>query len=315
MAAGVEQAALACDIGGSHISSALVSVESGILVPGSRAARAVDSAQGAEHILEVWVQALRDSLMALRERELAGIACAMPSPFDYRQGMGVRSTGRKYESLEGVKVGDAFRSALGVDRGLPIRFVNDATAFALGEAWRGAVAGYECSVALTLGTGFGSAFVRGGVPVLDGAVVPPHGCLWHLPHHDGIADDYFSTRGFVAEYAAVSGHTVTGVRALADRAREGDDSALVVFRRRGKQLGDFVGPWLERFGAEGLVVGGNISKAYALWGPALEHTLEAADLCVDVQLSTLHEDAAIVGAARLLDEKYWLSVAQLIDLM
>ncbi|MCA1754781.1 MAG: ROK family protein [Spirochaeta sp.] len=311
----MERVALACDIGGSHISSALVGVESGSLVLESRTARAVDSAQGAEHVLEVWTQALHESLLFLGEAELAGIACAMPSPFDYSRGVVLFNKGRKYESLEGVKVGDAFRSALGVDRGLPIRFVNDATAFAIGEAWRGATAGYARSVALTLGTGFGSAFVRSGVPVLDGEAVPPHGCLWHLPYHEGIADDYFSTRGFVAEYASVSGHTVTGVRALADRAREGDDSALVAFRRRGKQLGEFVGPWLKLFCAESLVVGGNIAKAHFLWGVALEHALEANEVAVDVRLSTLHEDAAIVGAARLLDEKYWLSVAKLIDLM
>ncbi len=311
----MERVALACDIGGSHISSALVGAESGALVQNSHAARAVDSSQGAKHILEVWTQALHDSLMALGERELAGLGCAMPSPFDYRQGMGARSTGRKYESLEGVKVGEALRSALGVDPSLPVRFINDATAFAVGEAWRGATAPYARSVALTLGTGFGSAFIHNGVPVLAGALVPPQGCLWHLPYHHGIADDYFSTRGFVAEYAAVAGQTVSGVRALADRAREGDDSAVVAFRRRGKQLGEFVVPWLKGFGAESLVVGGNITKAYTLWGPAMEHALTASDVAVDVRFSTLHEDAAVVGAARLLDEHFWQSIEHLIELM
>ncbi|TVR91220.1 MAG: ROK family protein [Spirochaetaceae bacterium] len=311
----MERVVLACDIGGSHISSALVGVESGTVVQRSRAARAVDSAQGAEHILEVWAQALQDSLTALGKHELAGLGCAMPSPFDYRQGLGAPSTGRKYESLEGVKVGDALRSALNVDPGLSVRFINDATAFAVGEAWRGATAPYRRSVALTLGTGLGSAFIHNGVPVLEGAVVPPQGCLWHLPCHHGLADDFFSTRGFVAEYAAVSGQTVSGVRALADRAREGDDSAVVAFRRRGKQLGEFVGPWLKGFGAESLVVGGNIAKAYTLWGPAMEHALEASDFAVDVRFSTLHEDAAVVGAARLLDEQFWQSIEHLIELM
>ncbi len=311
----METVALACDIGGSHISSALVGVQSGKLVPESRAARAVDSAQAAEHILAVWGQCLNDSLSKLGERELTGIACAMPSPFDYSQGVVLFNKGRKYESLEGVNVGAAFRSALQLTAGLPVRFMNDATAFAVGEAWRGATAGNVSSVAVTLGTGFGSAFVRDGVPVLDGPLVPPQGCLWHLPHSQGIADDYFSTRGFIAEYAAVSGQTVTGVRALADRAREGDDSALVAFRRRGKQLGEFIGPWLKRFGGEALVLGGNIAKAYSIWGPALEHPLEANNRAVEVRLSTLHEEAAIVGAARLLDEEYWSAIEKLIGLM
>jgi len=311
----MERVALACDIGGSHISSALVGVESGTVVPESRAARAVDSAQGAEHILAVWTHALLESLAALGQGELAGIACAMPSPFDYSHGVVLFNKGRKYESLEGFNVGQAFRSALQIEAGLPLRFVNDATAFAVGEAWRGATAHAPRSVALTLGTGFGSAFIHDGVPVLNGELVPPQGCLWHLPYHQGIADDYFSTRGFVAEYASVSGQTATGVRALADRAREGDDSALIAFRRRGKQLAEFVGPWLKRFGGEAVVVGGNIAKAYSLWGPALEHALEAKDLAVEVRLSTLHEDAAIVGAARLLDEQYWRSIEELIGLM
>ena len=85
-------------------------------------------------------------------------------------------------------------------RDFPIHFINDAVAFALGEDWIGKTSGSARSLAITLGTGFGSSFLKNSLPVVFGESVPKHGYVWHLPIEGGIADDYFSTRGLVNRY-------------------------------------------------------------------------------------------------------------------
>lgn len=55
--------------------------------------------------------------------------------------------------------------------GLPVRFANDANAAAFGEYWRGAGAGCQIMVLLTLGTGLG-----GGIVVRDVLVEGSHSC-------------------------------------------------------------------------------------------------------------------------------------------
>ncbi len=94
--------------------------------------------------------------------------------------------------------------------------MNDASAFAVGEAWAGSASGSNRSLAITFGTGFGSAFISNKIPVVDGPEVPRIGCVYHLPYKDGIADDYFSTRWFLGRYKAITGKELKGVKELAE---------------------------------------------------------------------------------------------------
>ena len=266
-------------------------------------------------MLSVWAEALTASLAALGTRRLAGLGCAMPSPFDYAEGVARFEPGQKYEKLNGSMVGAELRHALHLEASLPVLFINDATAFSVAEVWVGAAAGYTKVVGVTLGTGFGTAFMCGGLPVIHGESVPPRGCLWEQPYDSGIADECFSTRGFVGEYQRISGRSVSGVRAMSDRAKGGDDAAMVCFRVMGRRLSELLAPWLVRFSAEAVVFGGNISRAYDLWGPAFEHGFEEAAPGVDVLCGKLHEDAGVIGAARVLEPEYRRQIEPLISLM
>ena len=83
----------------------------------------------------------------------------------------------------------------------PISFYNDATCFALGEAKSVHHRDYERVLALTLGTGFGSAFIDRGEIISDRSDVPSGGMLWHCPYDaNSSADDCFSTRGLIDIY-------------------------------------------------------------------------------------------------------------------
>jgi glucokinase len=243
-----------------------------------------------------------------------GIGFAMPGPFDYVKGISYIKGVAKYENLYGVNVMEAVSSGLNVSDDFLIRFMNDASSFAVGEAWVGSASKVSRSLSITLGTGFGSAFIDNKIPIVDGPLVPKLGCIYHLPYEKGIADDYFSTRGLLGRYKDETGIMLPGVKELAEMA-PGDKTVMDLFNDFGNRLGLFLAPWLRKFEAEMLVIGGNISHAYGLFGSIFEERLEKENCSCHVALSDLKEDAALIGSAYLLDEGFWKSVQHALPLM
>ncbi len=129
----------------------------------------------------------------------------MPGPFDYVKGYAISVASQNMRNLYGINVSDAVSVNLRTQDDFLIRFMNDASSFAVGEAWQGSASGFNRSLSITLGTGFGSAFISDRIPIVDGPEVPKLGCIYHLPYKDGIADDYFSTRGLLSRYKKLTG--------------------------------------------------------------------------------------------------------------
>jgi len=238
----------------------------------------------------------------------------MPGPFDYVRGICYIKGVAKYENLYGFNISDAIASSLEADENFLIRFMNDASSFAVGEAWAGSASNVNRSLAVTLGTGFGSAFISNKIPVVDGPDVPKLGCVYYIPYKDGIADDYFSTRWFLGRYKALTGKEMKGVKELADIAAT-DKVAAGLFAEFGTELGVFLAPFLKKFNAEMLVIGGNISNAYNLFGDVFEGSLKKEKCICRVAISELKEDAALLGSAYLLDDNFWESVQHALPLM
>ncbi len=310
----LQNIAIGVDIGGSHITSVAVELAGHRIIEGTRAASPVNNQAEADEILTVWSETLKKTASRIMPFNLRGIGFAMPGPFDYVKGISLIRGVTKYEQLYGVNVGRAVSSRLGLPCDCRVRFMNDASAFAVGEAWAGKAAGVERVMALTLGTGLGSAFIIGRIPVVQGEEVPAMGCLYHLPYHDGIADEYFSTRWFTRRYKEVTGSSAPGVREVAAAAAT-DPAVREIFNEFGTSLARFIAPWLKRFGAEMLVAGGNISNAWHLFGPALTDELAGEGCHVQTALSELKEDAALLGSAYLLDEHFWRAIQPVLPLM
>jgi glucokinase len=306
--------AVGADIGGSHITCALIDLEHQMILPETRVTCPVDNTASADVILGVWAEAVGEAILGIAIDELAGIGFAMPGPFDYVKGIALFERVEKYLGLYGVNVSEGIRSRLKLPARVAVRYMNDATAFAVGEAWMGVASETKKSVAITLGTGFGSAFIDDGLPVVEREDTPQMGCVWHLPYKDGIADDSFSTRWFVKQYAAISGETLPGVKEIADIARR-DAKVAAIFLEYGAGIGGFLGPWLKRFEAEVLVVGGNMAGASDLFLPAFEKALADLNCTTRIAWSELKEDAALIGSARLLDPAYWTRIYSLIEKM
>ena len=303
--------AIGADIGGSHISSVLVDVDHGNIIKESMSEVKVDNQASANEILDKWAAAIAETMLFIDREKLVGIGFAMPGPFDYKNGVALLNNVAKYDHLYGTNVGDELKKRLELPAEMPFRYSNDALSFAIGECWTGKASKYKNVMAITLGTGFGSAFLANGVPVIEGERVPEKGYVYNIPYKNGIADDHFSTRWFVDEYKRRTGKSCAGVKEIADGVSE-DDAAKLLFKDFGRNLAKFLSPLLAAFNAECLVIGGNISGAYQLFGNSFQEVLKKEKLNVDVVISELMESAAMVGSARLLDEEFWTKMEPLV---
>jgi glucokinase len=306
--------AIGVDIGGSHISCAAVDLQSFKIINETRTEREVDNKAEASKIIGVWVQSISDVIKKIPVNSLKGIGFGMPGPFDYVKGISYIKGVAKYENLYGCNVKNAITDNLSFPYDFPVRFMNDVSTFAVGEALVGKAAKAKRSMSITLGTGFGSAFISERIPIVDGPEVPKLGCVYHLPYGDNIADDYFSTRWFVGRYKKLTGRELKGVKEFAELAGT-DKIVMELFKEFGNNLGIFLAPWLKKFKAEVVVVGGNISHAYSLFGEIFENSLKKEGCSCKVSLSELKEDAAFIGAAYLLDDDFWKAIQHALPLM
>jgi glucokinase len=306
--------AIGTDIGGSHISCAAVNLTSGAILRETLTERAVNNQAPASVIIGIWAEALSSALEKVPLEDVKGIGFAMPGPFDYVKGICYIKGVAKYENLYGLNITDAISGKLNVHDNFLLRYMNDASSFAVGEAWAGSASKVNRSLSITLGTGFGSAFISNRIPIVDGPDVPKLGCIYHLPYRDGIADDYFSTRGLLGRYKTMTGKELSGVKELAALAKT-DKIVSDLFTDFGDKLGLFLVTWLKKFDAEILVIGGNISHAYSLFGDVFENRLKKENCNCNVALSKLKEDAALLGSAYLLDDDFWKSVQHALPLM
>ena len=289
--------AIGVDVGGSHVCSAVVDIEDGSICS-EPVTTPVDSSAGAEAVVTAWAENIRLSMSGFGEK-VSRVGFAFPGPFDYVRGISLISGVGKYESVYGLDVAETMRSVLFSEAGdVQMRFVNDASAFALGEALYGAAADSSKVLALTLGTGVGSGFVADGKLVTSGEGVPDNGWVYCLPFEDGIADEAFSTRWIVKRYLELTGQQVEGAREVAERY-DTDESARVLFREYGERLAAFAGPVLSKFGGRALVIGGNISRAYHLFAEPLDEGLRAIVPGAEVRVSGLLDKSAMIGAASL----------------
>ena len=288
-----ERFAIGVDVGGSHLTSSVVDLQEGKVVSES-IVTPMDSRGPLEHVISCFKANLEETLRTCG-LPVSRIGFAFPGPFDYEKGISWMK--QKFDNLYGVDLPAALRSALDVPdaASLEFRFINDASAFAVGECFCGSGKGFGRVMAVTLGTGVGSGFVADGVLDESSELVPPGGEVWNLPFEGGIVDENFSTRWFVSRWAALTGESIKGAKDVADKYGL-DPRADAVFAEFGTRLAAFASPWLEKFRADAFVMGGNISREY----PKFRETLLAAlPEGVEVRTSALLDKAAMIGAASL----------------
>lgn len=210
-------------------------------------------------------------------------------------------------AFSGLRLAEVVADALGV----PVAVQSDAVAAAIAEASVGAGAGAGALLHVTIGTGIGAAFIRGGVALLGADGIAPE--AGHLDLADPSAPACYCGRAHCWEQAASrralqrrAGVTdLAGLDSLAAATGEpgaDGDRARTIFDDYGRALGLGLRNLVQVLRPDRIVLGGGGARWFASYRAALFDTLREVDvhgLGLDVRASTLDDDGGAIGAALL----------------
>jgi glucokinase len=284
---------LGIDIGGSHLTAALVDENSRQFIADSYTRIRVNSKGSADEILQTWTGAVEE-IYKKHPVSTKRIGIAMPGPFDYENGISLITGLDKYESLYKLNIKELLATRLSIPDSA-ILMMNDAACFLRGEVYYGAARDYQDVIGITLGTGTGSATHHQGI-TRDANLGPS-------PFMDSIADEYFSTRWFVKRYAEVTGKTVKDVKELSERYAA-DKHVRDIFSEFVKNLVVFLQGFVKVENPQAIVMGGNIAQCSNLFLSDLIKGLTEKGITIPIVNAELGEEAAILGAASLFEKDH-----------
>ncbi len=287
--------AIGIDLGGTNIKAAAVRPSGEVLAESSAETR--DDAGAA------WAAGVRELIEALEARLGGAAACVgIASPgMAARDGRSMASVSGHLESLQGFDWVDY----LGGGRALAL--VNDGHAALFAEVWKGAAAGAEDAVMLTLGTGVGGAVLSGG-RLLTGHL----GRGGHIGHICLDADGEPDSLGIPGTLEEAMGNRTLAARshglfgsteALITAHLAGDAYATRVWLRSVYKLACAVTSMICVLDPEVFVIGGGIARAGAALFDPLERYLGLMEWRpgghrVRVVPAALGSAAGALGAAR-----------------
>jgi glucokinase len=277
--------AIGADIGGTHITAALIDLDSKIIVSSSVKRTHVNAGGTVDEIIKAWTDCITE---ARQDKEVESICLAIPGPFDYEAGISLIHGQAKYESLYQLNVKDLLAASLS----FPVQSIfleNDAACFLQGEVFSGAADKYakQTVIGITLGTGLGSAVYRMGAS--------KDGDMWRWPFKEGIAEDYICTRWFVKRWKEITGESVTGVREILESSSP-KKKADQLFADFNSNLSDFLFDFIAKESPAAIVIGGNIAKAFDWFGSTLTSTINAKHPPIKIVQAILGEEAPLAGA-------------------
>ena len=302
---------LGIDVGGTTIKGAVVEKDGTV---GRRAVLDTDTARGAEGVIDT-IAAIINELA--EGTDVQGVGIGLPGMTDDREGI-LRYAPNLY-------MHDAdLRTILKERTGFSVRLINDANAAALGEAVKGAAAGAESAVIVTLGTGVG-----GGV-VIDGKVLTglgPASEIGHMVIRAGGRRCGCGRKGCFEAYASATGLIRTAEEAAADHpdsllaklqaqngrldgrlvfraVDEGDETAAEVEEKYLDDLAEGLANIVAVFFPDVIALSGGIAnRGEALLEPlrkkvsAISYGEQYATRHTRIVNCTLGYDAGIIGAA------------------
>ena len=295
--------AIALDVGGTSIKSAIVSTD-GQIIDQSNLITIIDSKGSSDKIINTFIEPIASlfQLAWAKKLGIAGIGIGIPGPFDCDNGVSLIKGVDKYESIYGINLRTEFRNRLNLEAHFPIMFEFDGWSFVRGEAWQGAGKGFKRLIGLTLGTGFGSGFMIDDEMVDTGPGVPSLAWIGGMKYKNGILDDRISRRGIITRFLELSKNPSINidVKDIAKKADRGDTHAKFVFDETGEILGQMLKPVAELFKAECIVVGGQIAKSYHLFAHSITKELPHS---IEVRQAENIKQSAILGAGKFLFNK------------
>lgn len=288
------------DVGGSHFSASVIQYQEQTPSIQSSVTNALDSKQSASSFVHAFANFIKRNINDHANNQPIGIA--FPGPFNYPDGIcQIYGVGGKFSNLFGLNLKAALQNQLSPKT--DIYFANDAHCFALG-CHQMLHFKKERAIYITLGTGFGSAFMEDGHLIHADASIPEGGAFYYLPFKTGIADEYFSTRWFINEAKSISGETFQSVKEIVVNHPSLSKTLFALFC---ENFADFMIPWLKLFNCEKLIIGGNIAKANALFNDQLNQLLANNGLQTEVLYIEETENMIMMGAAYMADKESYVT--------
>lgn len=292
--------AIGLDIGGTHITAGVINKTEMKIVDSSIYKKSFDSNLPVNQVMDIWKRVIYTAIENSKVENITGIAVCMPGPFDYEKGICWIKDQSKYEHFYGLNVRELLLESLSFPENFPVLFENDAVCFGKGEVFKQQENLSKKVMAVTLGTGLGACFIDKGVSINSGSSVPADGEIYNLPYKDGIAEDYVSARGLLADYKSLTNIDLNNGLELYNLALQGDQMAVKAFETMGEDLAEVVIPWIKNFAADHIIIGGKIANASELFLPLFNKKIKESNLETAVSISTDNEIAALLGAVSFL---------------
>ncbi|MBI5779080.1 MAG: ROK family protein [Planctomycetes bacterium] len=313
--------AIGIDLGGSHITAALVD-QNGHIKARKKVSfsKAPNGKQGIRLIAQLVNQVIRHSSFVIRH-SVRGVGLACPGSIDAERGI-ILADSPNLIGWKGTKVKQELEKALKI----PVFIDNDANLAGWGEKCWGAGKKATNLICLTLGTGVGGGIIidnqiyRGShfyAAEIGHMNVDPNGpdCSCGKPGH---LEALVSAPAIVERYALCVGRYALGVRTqdvgrkthditaktIFDKARKGDKLAREVVQDTAHYLGLACASLINIFDPEMVVIGGGVAQAGEILFKPLRQVVKASimkhpyrkPLIVPAKLG---EDAGLLGAAAL----------------
>ncbi len=275
---------LSCDIGGSHITSAIVDKSNWTIVDNTITRSQVNSLENAKSIFLDWTSNMKDC-MAKIGIIISHIGIAAPGPFDYDRGIALMKGQSKYDSIYNIQVSDPIKEGLG-DLNINIKYINDAAAFLQGEVFGAGLDNESRILGITLGTGLGSAVWNTGDKAFDAN-------LWDTPYKESIFEEYLVTRWFVSRFEELTKIKENGLKEILEN-HANDPAINLMMNEYQENFINFLTFFSEKFDCNTFIIGGNIVKAWNTIFPDLSILKP-----FNIQIGKFQEHAAIIGAASL----------------
>lgn len=303
----VTPVAIALDLGGTNLRVAAVGEDGALLLlhREQTAAR-----EGPEPLIRR-IQAAIDRIAADVSGSggvVRGVALGAPGIISIRDGTVVASP--NLPGWRDVPLRDRVAAAVG----LPVILENDANAAAYGEYWRGAGAGCQSMVLLSLGTGVGGGLVLSGelwrgadgmAGEIGHVTVEPGGRTCRCGN-SGCLETYASATGIVDTYRelAKSDEYLTAEE-VHRRAHEGDANARQSYREAGRSLGVAFAALVNLLNPERIIIGGGVLPAWDLFMPTAEQEMRRRAFAAPADRvrfapAALGDMAGVTGAGGLL---------------
>ena len=272
---------LSIDLGGTNIR--IAQVEGGKCL--NKVSVPCLAQQDASTVLNQLSQLIR----SVMTEEVDGIGIGVPSIVDPQKGIVYNvaniSSWKEIHLKEVLE--EEFNVAVAVN--------NDSNCFALGECLFGEGRSFSHMVGITIGTGIGAGVIVGR-RLYCGQYVGA-GEIGSLPYLDSDFEHYCSSFFFKR-------YDTTGLLA-AEKAAQGEQTALELWKEFGKHLGNLMKAVLYTYAPQAIVLGGGIVSAFPFFKNAMEQTMQSFPYKIisdNVSVVASHQkDSSLLGAAALLE--------------